>query len=241
VPAKRNWLRAAAAVLILACTGVVAALLFNNNSTPKEIIFKTAQQVLTDTLPDASVITLNRNTVLTYPETFSGKTRAVSLKGEAFFSVAPDKEKPFIISVNGLQVKVVGTSFNIKAAGGQTEVVVETGMVQVIKNNQVLQLAAGEKALLYDSAASMVKEKTSDKLYSYYRTREFVCENTPLWKLVDVLNEAYGNTISIGNNAIRNLPITTTFYNEPLDQVLLIIGETLNIKVVKEGNRSILQ
>jgi transmembrane sensor len=240
-PVKINWMKAAAAVFILVCIGVTASLLINTYSTPKEIVFQTTEQVLNDTLPDASVITLNKNTSLTYPEKFKGNTRTVALKGEAFFSITPDKQKPFIIAVNNLQVKVVGTSFNIKATGAVTEVVVETGIVQVIKDNQLLELRAGEKAVLSGDAASWVKEKTNDKLYNYYRSKEFVCDNTPLWKLVEVLNEAYGSNIVIGNNAIRNLPITTTFYNESLDQVLLIISETLNIQVIKKDNSRILQ
>lgn len=234
-------MRAAAAVVVLVCIGVTASLLINKYSVPKEIVFQTTLQVLNDTLPDASVITLNKNTSLTYPEKFKGNTRTVTLKGEAFFSVTPDKQKPFIIDVNNLQVKVVGTSFNIKATGSITEVVVETGIVQVIKDSRLIELRAGEKVVLTQEAASWIKEKASDKLYNYYRTKEFVCDNTPLWKLVDVLNEAYGSNITISNNAIRNLPITTTFYNESLDQVLLIISETLGIKVTGKDNNRILQ
>lgn len=234
-------MRAAAAVVVMVCIGVTASLLMNKYRVPKEIVFQTTQQVLNDTLPDASVITLNKNTSLTYPEKFKGNTRTVTLKGEAFFSVTPDKQKPFIIDVNNLQVKVVGTSFNIKATGAVTEVVVETGIVQVIKDSRLIELRAGEKVVLTQEAASWVKEKASDKLYNYYRTKEFVCDNTPLWKLVEVLNEAYGSNIVISNNAIRNLPITTTFNNESLDQVLLIISETLGIKVTGKDNNRVLQ
>lgn len=240
-PVRFSPMRVAAAIVVLVCIGAAVALLFRKNNTAKEIVFQTTQQVLNDTLPDASVITLNKNSSLTYPERFGGNTRAVALKGEAFFSITPDKQKPFIISVNNLQVKVVGTSFNIKGTGGITEVVVETGIVQVIKEGRLLELRAGEKAVLTPEAASWEKEKTRDKLYNYYRTKEFVCDNTPLWKLVDVLNEAYGSNIIITNQAIRNLPLTTSFYNESLDQVLLIISETLNIQVIKKDNSVLLQ
>ena len=66
----------------------------------------------------------------------------------------------------------------------------------------------------------MKKEQVTDKLYNYYRTKQFVCDDTPLWKLVEVVNEAYNSNILIGDPAIRNLTITTTFDNESLDQVL---------------------
>jgi ferric-dicitrate binding protein FerR (iron transport regulator) len=89
--------------------------------------------------------------------------------------------------------------------------------------------------------AALMKETVKDKLYNYYRTKEFVCDNTPLWKLVAVLNEAYGSNIMISNEATKNMMITTTFYNQPLDVVLNVIHETLGITVVKKDNSIILQ
>jgi ferric-dicitrate binding protein FerR (iron transport regulator) len=87
----------------------------------------------------------------------------------------------------------------------------------------------------------MTEEKVSDQLYKYYRTKEFVCDDTPLWKLVQVINEAYHSQVIIGNPALKDMTLTTTFHNESLEQVLNVISITFNIKVVKEGNTIILQ
>jgi transmembrane sensor len=238
---KFGWMKVAAAVIVLIGIGVISYLFINKENPVKDIAIQSLQQVVNDTLSDASVITLNKNSTLTYPEKFKGKTRTVALKGEAFFKITPSKEKPFIIAVNDVQVKVVGTSFNIKEANGNTEIIVETGIVQVTKNGQTVELKAGEKINVVQGNAVLAKEAVKDKLYNYYRTKEFVCDETPLWKLVEVLNEAYGADIAIKNNAIKNLPITTTFLNESLEQVLLVIGETFNITVIKKDNRIILQ
>jgi ferric-dicitrate binding protein FerR (iron transport regulator) len=242
VPVKKfSWMKVAASVLVLIGIGVLGLLIFNKQDTTKEIVFQSLQQVKIDTLPDASIVTLNKNSALTYPEEFRGNSRAVSLKGEAFFSVTPDKEKPFIISVDEVQVKVVGTSFNIREINDATEIVVETGIVEVTKNGQTIALKAGEKIVVLKKEGRLSKETVTDKLYNYYRTKEFVCDNTPLWKLVSVLNEAYGSNIAISNPAIKNMTITTTFYNEPLDVVLNIIKETLGITVTKNNNGFFLQ
>jgi transmembrane sensor len=238
---KFSWMKVAAAVIVLIGIGVISFLLINKENPVKDIAVQSLQQVVNDTLSDASVVTLNKNSTLTYPEKFKGKTRTVVLKGEAFFKITPNKEKPFIIAVNDVQVKVVGTSFNIKEINGNTEIVVETGIVQVTKNGQTVELKAGEKINVAQGNAALAKETINDKLYNYYRTKEFVCDETPLWKLVEVLNEAYGADIAIKNNAIKNLPITTTFLNESLEQVLLVISETFNITVIKKDNRIILQ
>jgi transmembrane sensor len=238
---KLGWMKVAAAVIVLIGIGVISFLLSNKQNPIKEIALQSLQQVVNDTLSDASVVTLNKNSTLTYPKKFKGKARMVALKGEAFFSITPNKEKPFIIAVNNVEVKVVGTSFNIKEANGNTEIVVETGIVQVTKNGQTIALSAGEKINVAGGNAALAKEAVKDKLYNYYRTKEFVCNETPLWKLVEVLNEAYRVDIIIKNNAIKNLPITTTFLNESLEQVLLVISETFNITVTKKDNRIILQ
>jgi transmembrane sensor len=236
-----GWRKVAASVFALVGIGLAILLITNQQNANKTIVFQSFQQVLNDTLSDASVITLNKNSTLTHPKKFAGNTRLVTLKGEAFFKISPNAQKPFIIAINDLQVKVVGTSFNIKETNGNTEIVVETGIVQVSRKGKTVELIAGEKLNSKNGTASMVKEPVKDKLYNYYRTKEFACEETPLWKLVEILNEAYHANIIIGNSAIRSLPITTTFYNESLDQVLLIISETLNITVVKKDNNIVLQ
>jgi len=197
--------------------------------------------VLSDTLSDGSVVTVNKGSSISYQSKFKGETRRVSLKGEAFFNVTPNKKKPFVISVNDVQITVVGTSFNVKTINGSTEVVVETGIVKVTRAGKTVELRANEEATVGAKDSVMTKEKVSDQLYKYYRTKEFVCDDTPLWKLVEIINEAYNSHIVIGNPALKNMSITTTFNNESLEQVLNVISITFNIKIIKEGDTIILQ
>lgn len=242
VPVRRigfPWKKIAAAAIIV--FGLIAFQLFYTGKPAKEILVQTQANILKDTLSDGSVITLNKNSSIAYNSIFKGKTRNITLKGEAFFNVAPDKKKPFIISVNDIQVTVVGTSFNIKSNNGSTEVVVETGVVKVTKNGKTVELRANEKIEVATKDSVLVKEEVNDKLYNYYRTKEFVCDDTPLWKLIQVVNEAYNTTIIIGRNELRDLRMNTTFNNESLEQVLNVISLTFSIKVIKEGDKIILQ
>ena len=233
------WMRIAASVILIAGLGVIAYFMINSNAS-KEMVAQTAQNVLVDTLPDGSVITLNKRSAITYPSKFKGNSRAIALKGEAFFNVAPDKKKPFIISVNDVQVTVVGTSFNIKSESGITEIVVETGIVQVTKAGKTVELIAGEKIVMSPNDSSATKEKVSDKLYNYYRSKEFVCDDTPLWKLVQVVNEAYNARITIGTKELSDKRLTTTFNNESLEQVLEVIHLTFDITIVKKEDGQII-
>ena len=235
------WMRIAASILLILGLGLVGYQLFSPAQPVKELVVETKEVVLTDTLPDGSTVTLNKASSLSYPSRFKGKTRPVVLKGEAFFTITPDKKKPFIISINDVKVTVVGTSFNVKSHEGNTEVVVETGIVKVTKNNTTIELKANEKIMIPAKDSVVQKEEVSDQLYKYYRTREFVCDDTPLWKLVDVLNEAYNTHVVIGRNELRNLRLNTSFNNESLEQVLDVISLTFNIKITRSGDQIILQ
>src|SRR5688572_26975258 len=95
-----SWLRIAASLILVAGLGITLFMLVNKSTVPTEMVAETGQNILIDTLPDGSVITLNKWSTISYPSKFKGSTRAIALKGEAFFNVAPDKKKPFIISVN---------------------------------------------------------------------------------------------------------------------------------------------
>ncbi len=238
---RRNlgWMRIAAMLVILLGSGW---LIYNFSGVGGNnmIAVNSENEVKICNLPDGSVVTLNKNSSLSYPASFKGNTRDIELHGEAFFDVAPDKSKPFVISVNDVEVKVVGTTFNVKNTTEKTEVVVETGIVEVSKQKNMVKVNPKEIAVVMKNEAP-VKKTNTDELYNYYRTREFVCNATPLWRLVDVLNEAYSADIVIENTRVKNLPLTTTFHNEPLDGILQVVSETLDIKVEKNGNRIILK
>lgn len=235
-----NWMRIAALFILIIGISIIAYFIIGVKPV-KNIVIASGISTKTDTLPDGSVVTLNKNSSLSFPSKFKGDTRTIALSGEAFFNVKPNKEKPFVIQVNEVIVRVVGTSFNVRSKNGVTEVIVETGIVQVIRNNKMVELKPKEKVTISQQDSILVKQAESEKLYNYYRTKEFVCDDTPLWKLVEVLKEAYGVNIIIENDNIRNLKLNTTFNNEDLDRVLQIASETLGFSIVKEKERIILK
>ncbi len=237
----KRWLQIAAAILVLFAGGWWASIYFNTNANRMELV-QTQEAVTADTLPDGSIVTLNKHSSIEYKEKFTrGNTRAVKLQGEAFFNVTANKEKPFVITVNDVEVKVVGTSFNIKTMNGQTEVIVKTGIVEVTRKGKTIRLLPNEKTVTPAGDTALFKTQVSDKLYNYYQSKEFVCDNTPLWRLVQVLNEAYQSNVVIGREELRNLRLNTTFSNESLDNVLDIIAKTFQLHVVKTENQIILQ
>jgi transmembrane sensor len=238
-PGRMNWMRVAAILVLMIGGGWMVSMLWNKNS--EMIAMQSGNETLIDTLSDGSIVTLNKNSSIKYPEEFTGDTRLVELQGEAFFEVAPDKKHPFIIHANDADIKVVGTSFNVKSTAAKTEVIVATGIVEVAKNEHTVKLNPKEKATVFLSQDKPLKQSNDDELYNYYRTKEFICNSTPLWRLTDVLSEAYGVNIVIADNRLKNLLLTTTFRDQSLDNILNVISQTFNIKVEKTATEIVLK
>jgi len=239
---RNSWMRAAA-ILVVAIIGSIASwYVLKESGSTKQLAVATTNNILKDTLSDGSVITLNKHSEISYPEKFKGSKRSIALKGEAFFDVAANKNKPFIVTVNDVTVTVVGTSFNIKNKDGKTEVIVETGVVKVTHHDKTIELHPKEKTIVSSETDTVLQRaKVDDKLYNYYRTQSFVCDNTPLWQLVEVLKEAYGVDIVISRKELRSLPLTTTFNEETLDHVLEIVAGSLDLKIEKNNGQIILK
>lgn len=188
-------------------------------------------------LADESVITLNRKSSLKTPDRFITNERRVALKGEAFFSITANKEKPFIIETQAdVEIRVVGTSFNVKSFEDYTEVIVETGVVELNKGNSSMRLVANDKARIYSQDSIIKVEKKTDDLYKYYRSKKFDCDNTPLWKVVEVLNEAYEEKIIIKDRSLRNLKLDTQFDNADIEIVMEVLSETFEFSYTKRKN-----
>ncbi|MCF2444959.1 FecR domain-containing protein [Dyadobacter sp. CY345] len=245
IPLKTNplfkYFRIAVAIVLVAGGSWLTYLMATKDSFSQEISVHSGAKTLVKTLPDGSIITLNKNSKITYGKDFTaGGTRKVKLKGEAFFQVTPDKTKPFLVDANEVIVRVVGTSFNVKSSIKQTEVIVETGLVEVTKKEEKVKIKPTEKVTVFEDQSVLAVKKNEDQFYKYYRTDKLVCHDTPLWKLANVLSDVYQRQIIVSNER-KNLPITTTFDGKSLDEVLMIISETFNITVVRNDGQIILK
>ncbi|WP_113662965.1 FecR domain-containing protein [Pedobacter nanyangensis] len=226
------WLRIAA-VLVLCFGAWLAYQTFGNTYTN----LASNAQVLNKALPDGSQLVLNKNTNISYVTDFKANRKVELISGEVFFDVAHDGAHPFVIAVNKVQVQVVGTSFNIKRLKNSVEVIVESGIVKVDQGSQHLTLTKGERVTLLDNEEKLVKEPVEDELYNYYRTQLFVANNTPLPKVIAVLNEAYGGKVLLSEDA-KSLGISTTLpFKYSLEENLNTICRTLNLKMNRNGDQ----
>ena len=181
-------LRAAAVIILLA---VPAFFLYRYLSKPvmEELAATTGR--IESTLPDGSKILLNTGAVLRYPEEFKGRKRAVSLEGEAYFDVAHNASKPFIISADGIRVEVKGTSFyiNTRLTNGVFELVLTTGKVELYFENEpgkTFVVNPGEKAIIH--GGQVIISANEDANYMAWKTHRISFNNDPLNVVIAALS-----------------------------------------------------
>ncbi|SHM79652.1 FecR family protein [Mucilaginibacter sp. OK098] len=242
--ANTNWLRIAAAVIFLIGGGWIGYYLYSGQkgTSADWVNLKATNSVRIDTLPDGSIVHINKNSAISYSGNFKSK-REIRLTGEAFFNVKHNEAAPFTVHVNDISIIDVGTAFNVKSRLHNTEVIVESGIVKVSKNNNAVQLKAQQMVNIKLGDKAFKIEQTPDELYNYYVSNTFFANKTPLWRLIAVLNEAYGADIKIKNNVLRNTPITIPIrLQDSLTDILNLIKETTpEMHIDKSGGNIIIK
>jgi len=190
-------------------------------------------------LPDGSKIWLNSSSTLRYPETFTNDTREVYLEGEAFFDIAPDKSKPFIIHANNTQTRVVGTSFGIRAVKDESEVVVtvSTGIINFSAEGKSshIELKRGEQGVCKHEQQILEKNASPDPNLLAWKTKVLTFKQSPLTEVAKVIEDVYHTPVSV-DSSIAGLQITSTFNQSSLDEILQIIDITLGVKTKSSEN-----
>ena len=159
------------------------------------------------------------------------------MKGEAYFQVAHDKEKPFVVEVHEVEVTVVGTRFNVdnQSDPNQVKVNVEEGRVRVQSKTQTEYLNAGEQALIDCQSGKISKTTAKASLNSFaWANRQFYFDDTPMSEVIPMLEKTYNVQIHLENPALANCRLHVRFSNEPIERIMPLIAETfsLQLKVV---------
>src|SRR5436190_228877 len=173
-------------------------------------------------LPDGSKVWLNGDSKITYVGDFGNKTREVYLSGEAFFDVTKDKTKPFIIHTRTINLKVLGTAFNVRSYDNEkeTETALVRGSVEItLRNrpNQKIFLKPGEKLL--------VRNIPVDASLKYKKQKHD--EETPIAVLTNM--HYYGaDSSSVETSWTKNQLV---FTDEPLDKIALNLERWFNVQI----------
>ncbi len=191
------------------------------------------------TLPDGSAVWLNAGSKLTYDDGFGRHNRRIRLSGEAYFDVATQAENPFVIAAGGVEVKVLGTAFNLRAYDGEPsiETALVKGSVQVVfpsgNATETVLLKPMEKLLITrpgngkktpESAAieALRFQKGSDGLIPEiaWKDNTLCCDREPFPSLAARLERWYNVDIRFAADAAAELEFTATVRSEQLEDVL---------------------
>ncbi|HPS73041.1 MAG TPA: FecR domain-containing protein [Bacteroidales bacterium] len=224
---------AAVAAIVL---GVAVVIYFSMNRKPETqlVQINTGNEPATriKTLADGSVVYIAQHSSFSFPGDFGSDSRNVELKGEAFFDIAPDPEKPFLISTEEVQIRVLGTAFNVKTENDHTfELLVARGKVQVtLKKDPAhpVMATSGEKISVIGH--HLVKSKhLPGEADGWYKQRMHF-KDEMLQNIISVLNRNFNTTFVLQDDEIGKRRMTVTFQNESPEIMTDLLCATLNLK-----------
>ncbi|MCY1722086.1 DUF4974 domain-containing protein [Prolixibacteraceae bacterium Z1-6] len=199
-------------------------------------------------LPDGTKVFLNSNTTLSYPIAFSATTREVVLQGEAYFDVAQNKEKPFVVNTGKIQIEVTGTEFKASnyASEKLTEIVLVEGSVNLCQCNNLGQrnviqsMIPGDKAVLEDSNNRLYLEKIEVAKYIAWKDGVLMFRDDSMEEVVRRLNRWYNVDIMLSGKSLDDYVYTATFKDESLIQVLdlLKISAPIDYRIVQRERKT---
>lgn len=247
----------AAAVLVLICgTGWLYLKMNRELSSPSQVLENKSEHPLKYTLPDGSIVWLNSKTQLTINPGFNITDREVRLRGEAFFQVIKNPEKPFIVEAGQITTRVLGTSFNVKAyqEDKQYEVAVMEGKVAVTNNfpesqlDRIRQVFGNSKSgvvllphekLTLDEQAPMAMQKEPAKITAVtaWKDNRFVFERVPLSEVFKQISRKYNVAFTAENPAVYNCTIRLDISGQSLEMMMKMICQLVDAKYKIDGKQ----
>lgn len=199
-------------------------------------------QKLSFYLNDGTMVKLNSGSSLQFPAEYSDSIREVWLQGEAFFEVAENPRKPFIVRTNKISTVALGTSFTVRAVeADKHEVFLLSGKVNVALNtvpsvNQVL--LPGEKALYEVGNPTLIKDEYDRELETSWKDGTLVFQKTPFVEVIKKIEAWYGVRVIVSGPVPEDLYISSKFQDDYLKEVLISLGYSwgFEFEIQEESN-----
>ena len=190
-------------------------------------------------LPDGTVVNLNSGTTVTYSSSYNDKNRLVKVDGEAFFDVKKNDRIPFVVETGDCSIKAVGTKFNVRGYGDETEIVTTLVEGKVITTvHGVEESLLPNQQIVFDKVANTLTKKNArrtDHLVPWMDD-EILFENTSLRDIAAVLERQYNVKIIFDDCEILDYSYTGLIKNSSLTNVLDLISGTSPVLYDISGN-----
>ncbi len=219
----RRWSRVAAVGLLLVVAGLVLYLTLGDRTGQRTV--RSGAEVATVTLPDGSEVLLNKNSELRWtPKAYNTTERLVSLEGEAYFAVSPDAARPFRVQTASTEVRVLGTSFNVRAYPTETdtEVAVLEGRVLFRSGRDSLHLQADQCGRAFAEKSPALEPMNASNAIAW-QTGQLVFRDAPLLQVVRQLEHFFTVRIEwedAAHTSAGSCTVSAKWTDPELDQVL---------------------
>ena len=251
---RRSYLlKVAASILIvlsltLGAFYIVGAFSRNDNKAVSMSEKSTeAGQKLVITLVDGTTITLNSESQLKIPKNYNGKEREVFLRGEAYFDVAHNPDKAFIVNAGSFTIKDLGTVFDVKTFPDETDFTVSlvSGKVSVSKNNSDADkrriVLSPEEQYSYDRISGTEKVEKFDYAQAVgWKDNILKFDDEPLTEVFLRLHRAYGIELDLKDKEFCNYSVTANFNNASLFTILSSLKKLTSLSYKAETQNSVL-
>lgn len=207
----------------------------NDNKNNELIISKGGEYQVV--LADGTKVWLNSASRLIYPQSFMGKERRVVLSGEAFFDVTHDAERPFVVETSRMNVKVLGTRFNVNDYDDNEEVstTLVNGSVEIVSGDQqAFRLVPGEQA--YGKENELEKREVNVRLYTSWIDGKFLFNNTELEEIAKQISRWYDVEIFFSSESVKKVRFTGAIVKfKPLEDLVRMIESTSQVRFSVKG------
>ncbi|MBN2635480.1 MAG: DUF4974 domain-containing protein [Prolixibacteraceae bacterium] len=228
--------RIAAILVIPLALSVFTLLYLQKNKNEAEIAYAEIQCPLgvrtKFELPDGSTGFLNSGSNLRFPVSFSGE-RHVSVTGEAFFNIVPDQSHPFIVRTQNLNIKVLGTRFNVIAyrEDKKEEVILNSGKVEILSpEGKIYDTLKPDQIFTLNTQNKTVEKNNAEALqYIGWTEGKLIFRNEKMKQVAERLGRWYNAEIVVEDTEVLDYALRATFIDEPLDEVLKLLTLTAPI------------
>lgn len=186
-------------------------------------------------LADGTIAWLNADSELTYPVNFTGNSREVQLKGEAYFDVAKDSLHPFIVRTDQFDIRVTGTQFNVRTYPNEVpSATLAEGSIQLLQDRQIVTLIPSQQASLINGKIEVKKVDLETAISWRYNIFSFTEESLEI--IMNELSRWYNVSVFYQNPELQNLHFTAWFRrNSTLQEIIDVLEKTQGIKIELKG------
>jgi ferric-dicitrate binding protein FerR (iron transport regulator) len=248
-PAIQHWILrtkvgVAAALIAIVAASILFLTHFLSGTTNHQTAYGETKEIM---LPDGSTAMLNANSSIRFASDWeSAEVREVWLEGEAFFDVRQiplskdgNVRLPFVVHSQNMDVEVLGTTFNVKDRQKYSEVVLNTGKVNVTprleKESAPIAMNPGDRLAYSASEQEWKIQQVNPEIPTAWRYQELIFDEMPLGEIAQLLEDVYGYEISFEAEEIKSHAFTGNIKTDEVEMLLPMLERSFSLKIYQDG------